>query len=344
LRHAKAVRPGGDPADRPVAPCPQQLQSHPCGTRQQGAPGGLRWPVRDRAALAAPNETQAPTHTRTDAAGGLASYPCACTTSMTQETAPGDQISPLFFVLGGFGIDANDVPSLKSRIREVAFDHAFCFDHPAELKFSHVGKTRNTMQSPNWMIRASLREPVQRRALVYACFQTLCEIESVKVIVVAVDQRLTYGERSPILHAVQPLFERINLDCVDHGAYGLVVCDEEETEDRKLRQATRTGSFYVQFSKLIDTISFMPSEESMGVQMADLIAGAFSRYLNSQDPGYVRIIWPKLRSNRAGRVNGFGIKVYPSGLCPVPHPLPAKLSDFDAAVEELVKRPRGPES
>ncbi len=98
----------------------------------------------------------------------------------------------------------------------------------------------------------------------------------------------------------------------------------------------------MRFGNLVDTISFMPSEESVGVQVADLIAGSFSRYLNSQDPGYVRILWPALRSSAIGQVNGYGVKVFPSGTCVPPDP-PAELSRIDLEVAELESKARGKE-
>jgi hypothetical protein len=45
------------------------------------------------------------------------------------------------------------------------------------------------------------------------------------------------------------------------------------------------GGEYATKLATVDTTSFMPSEESIGVQIADLIAGSFNRYLNGGDPG-----------------------------------------------------------
>ncbi|UQB90879.1 MULTISPECIES: DUF3800 domain-containing protein [Mycobacterium] len=239
---------------------------------------------------------------------------------------------PPFFTLGGFGIDADQLPLLKGSIQTTAFNLGFNSTYPSELKFSHVGLNRDPDRKPNWMIRSGLTTQVEKRALVIGCLQTLAAIPSVKIIVVGVNQRLTYGGQSPIIHGIHPLFERINYDCREHATGGLVICDEEQADDKRLRDATRSGSFYTRFDKLVDAISFMPSHESIGVQMADLIAGGFNRYLNSEDPGYVRILWPKLRANGAGRVHGFGVKLFPSGTCPNPPDPPWPLPGLDEQV------------
>ncbi len=242
-----------------------------------------------------------------------------------------------FFVLGGFGIDADDFGQFSQLVKGTAEAHGFVFDHPAELKFSHVGKTKNSERSPNWMIRSGLDEAFQRRALVYSCLDTLLSYPSAEVIVVAVDQRKTYGDASPILQAVTPLFERVNYNCRSHKTQGLVFLDEEQAEDKKLRGATRTGSFYLKFDRIIDAISFMPSEESLGVQMADLIAGSFSRYLNLHDSGYVRRVWSCIYSSDDGVIHGYGLKQFPNGRCPELPAAPFPMPDFDLRVEARIE-------
>ncbi|SNS50663.1 DUF3800 domain-containing protein [Rhodococcoides kyotonense] len=222
-----------------------------------------------------------------------------------------------YFVMGGFGIDADDLPKMQQVVRNAAVSYGFPLSYPSELKFSQVGRSKdNKPNKPHWMIRAGLTEAARRRALVYSCLRALVSIPSVKVIVIAVDQSKTWGSSSPIMHAVKPLFERINHDCGDHSTQGLVFFDEEQADDKALRQATRLGSFYMPFDRIIESISFMPSDESVGVQMADLVAGAFGRYMNTSDPGYARLLWPHLRRSAGGLVHGYGIKLFPRGHCP----------------------------
>jgi hypothetical protein len=60
---------------------------------------------------------------------------------------------PPFFTLGGFGIDADELPLLKGSIQTTAFNVGFNSAYPSELKFSHVGLNRDPEKKPNWMIR-----------------------------------------------------------------------------------------------------------------------------------------------------------------------------------------------
>ncbi|MBD4583766.1 DUF3800 domain-containing protein, partial [Xanthomonas citri pv. citri] len=73
-----------------------------------------------------------------------------------------------------------------------------------------------------------------------------------------------------------------------HATHALVLMDEEQADDKALREVMRNGSEFLKYDRILDTIAFIPSEESIGIQVADLAAGAISRYFNSNDPGYVR--------------------------------------------------------
>lgn len=224
----------------------------------------------------------------------------------------GDPQNP-YFVIGGFGIDAEDLPLLKRRLQTVTNAYGFSLGYPAELKFNHVGRgTDNKPRKPHWMIRSGLTVRNQRRALVYSCLRETLSIDSVGVLSVAVDQRRVTRQR-PIEAVIHPLLERVQMDAQKHGTTALVMMDEEQADDRFLRSKLREGSNFVQqFTAIQDTISFMPSEESPGIQVADLVAGSVSRFLNSADSGYVRTFWKSL-VRHGGTVHGAGMKIYPSG-------------------------------
>lgn len=240
-----------------------------------------------------------------------------------------------FFVLGGFGIDSDQLAHLQAVIRDTTTRFGLSLKHPCELKFNNVGRSKDSERKPNWMVRVGLQEFAERRALVYACLDQLAQVPTVKLLAVAVDKRLTYGVYRPIQHAIEPFLERVEYDCADHSTHGLVICDEEEADDKALRQQMREGSLYVRFNRIADTLSFMPSSESIGIQLADLVAGSVGRYLNHSDPGYMRHVWPAFRANAIGRVNGFGIKIYPHGTCQAPPQIPTPWPPSDRKVHEV---------
>lgn len=159
------------------------------------------------------------------------------------------------------------------------------------------------------MIRAGLTDRNQRRALVYSCLRNALAIPSAEVICVAVNTYRLTEEETAIGMTLTPLLERVQFSCQDHNSVGLVLMDEERKEDKALREYFRNGSPHLNYDRIVDTLSFIPSEESTGVQVADLIAGGFARHMNYGDSGYLRTFL-KSAANRNGKIDGCGMKVY----------------------------------
>lgn len=221
-----------------------------------------------------------------------------------------------YFVLGGFGISALDLPVLRAGVTQVANSYGMSLRYPVELKASHAGNLKK--QDANWMLKAGLSEISERRALLLTVLRHLGSIPSVKCIaVVAKNQGYApkkarrEDDQSNIIVDTMPLaMERVELDLQDHREVGCVFLDEERGHEPGLRDAFRDGSAFVRRERIVESVAFLPSEESVGVQVADIIAGGVSRWVNSTDPGYARHIWPHLRKYN-GKIQGAGLKTMP---------------------------------
>lgn len=238
-----------------------------------------------------------------------------------------------YFVLGGFGIDAAAVPQLNKNVTQTAESFGMELSYPIELKFNQVGRQGDRKPSrPHWMWRAGLTDREQRRALVYSALRSAAMIESVRFIAVVVDTRRIPASQPVIQTALHPLLERVQMDAQSTKVPALVMMDEEQADDRALREKLRAGSDYMKFDSIIDSIAFMPSEESPGIQVADLVAGAVGRHFNAGDPGYLRTIWKSFYTGRSGTPSGNGMKVYPGGSVPIVSPRTAPWSEIDRRV------------
>lgn len=252
-----------------------------------------------------------------------------------KNNASGDK----YFVLGGFGIDADRVPLLKAKVTHVASEYGMPLVHPTELKFNHVGRSSDNKPSkPHWMIRAGLKEPNQRRALVYSVLREATSVPSVETFVVATELAALRGDDKAIVKTITPLLERVQMNCQIHGSQGMVLMDEEQAANKELREFMRGGSQFFKYRSLLDTICFMPSEESPGVQVADLIAGAAARFLNHQDPGYMRTLARASARDRSGETRGCGLKLYPRGTFPFIPGRQAPWSSTDLAIHAIEDR------
>lgn len=218
-----------------------------------------------------------------------------------------------FFVLAGFGIDSDDLPTLRQRVMGEAQLYGLTLGYPVELKFHHVATLRdNKPNKPQWMLRAGLHDTNQRRALVYSCLRAALSIPSAEALCVGVNKERLRTSESAISTALTLLLERVQMNCQDHATSGLVLMDEERKADKELREGLREGSPFFKFNNIVDSIAFMPSEESIGVQIADLVAGGFSRHINHQDSGYLRT-FIRATVGYPNSVIGRGLKLH-SGL------------------------------
>lgn len=239
-----------------------------------------------------------------------------------------------YFVMGGIGIDAVQVPRLQTAVREAATLYGLPLGYPSELKFQHVGKSSSKPGDENWMIEAGLNDLKRRRALLFTVLRSVFLVPSTTAIAVAVDKKLYGAQVSPIKSAVQPLIERVDYECQSRQEYALVALDIEKEQDGELRTLIRHGSPFKQFHRLLDTIMFMPSEETLGVQVADLVAGSVARYLNRGDPGGVRHVWPYFYRNGMGTPNRYGFKIMPFGDVTPPPRQKIPWPEFDRKVHE----------
>jgi len=89
-------------------------------------------------------------------------------------------------------------------------------------------------------------------------------------------------------------------------------------DDKKLRsrhhQLIDTNEQYSsKYENFIETVFFSPSEASVGLQLADMAAGAVHRYFQYQDNRFVRSIVPAFRTSPKGEVEGWGLVKMPKG-------------------------------
>ncbi|WP_186378709.1 DUF3800 domain-containing protein [Sphingobium sp. B2] len=66
------------------------------------------------------------------------------------------------------------------------------------------------------------------------------------------------------------------------------------------------------YPNYIETLFLTPSHHSVGIQFADMVAGALGRKFNSTDDRFYNRIEPALRKSAAGKIDGFGIAKFPT--------------------------------
>ncbi|MEN9961841.1 MAG: hypothetical protein RIS66_254 [Actinomycetota bacterium] len=222
-----------------------------------------------------------------------------------------------YLCVAGFSIEAPDLPLLTHYQQEMWLLHEDLGKPGDELKFSHVGKGRDTEKKPNPLVRVGMTDFSERRHFVMQALSKLVQIESLEVIGAVVDKKKSFGP-PPMHHALTVLFERAELSLQDKNTHGLMFCDDENKNEVPLRALLDAGSTnYVKFQNIKETIAFVPSVSSPGVQFADLVAGSIFRAANTGDTGYMEKLMPHVRTDSWGRWRGHGIKMYPTAPFPV---------------------------
>ncbi len=98
---------------------------------------------------------------------------------------------------------------------------------------------------------------------------------------------------------------------------GMVVADHRgRDDDARLRRyhqllLNATASNISRINNLIEGIFLTPSDTSIGIQLADMIAGAVNRRYCSDDRTYSESIKPILRTKSDGTMEGYGLLKLP---------------------------------
>ncbi len=93
---------------------------------------------------------------------------------------------------------------------------------------------------------------------------------------------------------------------------GIVVADhqgrkqDESLRDEHQRMVREDGMFTSNFDNYIETIFLTPSHHSVGIQFADMVAGAIGRRFMSNDRQFYNMIESSFRRSTDGRLLGFG--------------------------------------
>ena len=98
---------------------------------------------------------------------------------------------------------------------------------------------------------------------------------------------------------------------------GIIVCDHRGRQDdvhlRQMhdRMLSKKEAYCSDLTNIIETVFFVPSDKSMGIQLVDMVAGSISRYISARDDNFYRHIKSIVRRNDKGEAKGFGIVFVP---------------------------------
>jgi len=200
-----------------------------------------------------------------------------------------------------------------------------------ELKWKHFG-TGNAATSISHMNQQ------EKRTLRNDVFQILTSRKAVKLICCVTCIQAAYARPSVVTQddvyhlTYKGVTERFQYFLQDatrvtgQTQYGIVVSDHRAVpDDEKLRarhhELLEGGEpFTSNYANVIETIFFSPSEASVGLQLADMVAGAVHRSFHNGEHRFANLIKPVFRCSPRGEILGYGLVKMPKGDFIEPNP------------------------
>ena len=171
----------------------------------------------------------------------------------------------------------------------------------------------------------------QKEALRTELYRALTAYRAVKIISVVTNTAAAYTKgyvdtpEKMYWLAYKQLTERFQYYLQDlskligHSVHGIVVCDNRGSKDdanlRDLHATLMTSPTenISRYQNVIEGLFIAPSHLSVGIQFADMVAGAIFRKYKSGDDRFYKQIVGSLRTSPVGSVDGYGIVKFPKG-------------------------------
>lgn len=226
-----------------------------------------------------------------------------------------------YFVIGGLAI-----PEGKwSRMRDALLGMKRRRGLRGEIKWRYFAPDNTEQANP--MKAMSSAERCDIRTEIYEGI--ICAEKSVKSLacvtcVEAAYKMPTATGREMLYHyTYKPLSERFQYHLQDlsrsvgRPEYGIIVSDHRGANDDKSFRLQHEkllyegGDFVSKYPNLIESLFFIPSHLSIGIQLADMVAGAVWRKYETGDDRWFNMLRPSIRCSRGGAIDGYGIVKFP---------------------------------
>jgi hypothetical protein len=228
--------------------------------------------------------------------------------------------SPKFFVIAGVIIPEDIWHSAREKLIGLKREKKFY----GEVKWRFFAPNNSDEDNP---MRAWSQE--DRNEFRSRVFQIIKSHRSIKVVACVCNCSEAYKIRDinsqddiyfqtykPVTERFQYFLQDISRE-VGSKISGLVVSDHRGSKDdskmrlqheRLIRENGRYTSTYTHF---VEGLFFSPSHMSVGIQLADMVAGATWRFFERQDDSFFNEIRASFRSKPNGEIYGYGLVKFP---------------------------------
>ena len=227
-----------------------------------------------------------------------------------------------YFVVGGIIVPEAKWHGLRDGLHGLKVRHGV----RGELKWRYFAPSNDDQRNPMKELAHDARNAI--RADVYKLIATSGSLTTIACVVshAAAYEMLSITCQDDVYHlGYKGLTERFQYhlqgmsSSVGRKEFGIVVADHRgSNDDRLLRQVHQKllyakSSTISSYDNLVEGLFLEPSHLSVGIQLADMVAGAVWRKFERGDATWFDALEPTLRRSPAGSIDGWGIVRSPKG-------------------------------
>ncbi|WP_080580029.1 DUF3800 domain-containing protein [Sinorhizobium fredii] len=218
-----------------------------------------------------------------------------------------------YFTLGAVIIEDNVWHDIADHVR------GFCTRHRlrGELKWRYFSPHNRSPENP-----MAEKNPEERKALSLEfadiiAHSPLTIIACVTDIEVAFQYASVTNQRELYHFAYKPLSERFQYFLQDQKSLGIVIADHRGRDDDRLFRAHhdslvgRSGKTVSAYGRFVEGLLLQDSCHSIGIQLADFVAGAIHRAYSTADKDLATVMKSRIRAKKDGTVLGHGVVHHP---------------------------------
>lgn len=227
-----------------------------------------------------------------------------------------------YFVIAGLIMHESQWHGVASEVRQLRKLPEF--NVSGEIKWRYFGKDNTDEDNSVAHLDQATRDKFRE-----ALFKIITNRKSIKIVACAADAvaayKTTYVNSPEDLYhyTYKPVSERFQYHLQDLSRslgdkqLGIVVADPRgKKQDDGLRKehhrlVDQYSPFVSEYENYVETIFLTPSHLSVGIQLADMVAGSIGRALNGTENRFAKLLESSFRTSSSGKIDGFGYVKFP---------------------------------
>lgn len=231
-----------------------------------------------------------------------------------------DRPERAYFVIAGLVIPEDRWIGIRDKLEGLKRSYQF----HGEVKWRFFAPSNADAANPMLVWNQELRNEFRDRV-----FGIITETKSCRIIACVSEAPTAYGlgnvntQDDLYLRTYKPVTERFQYFLQDitstsgRDSLGMIIADHRgRGDDDQLRHQHErllggAANYTSSYANLVEGLFFSPSHMSVGIQFADMIAGAVWRAQSHNDLTWFNKLRKSFRSSPTGKIDGFGICRFP---------------------------------